>query len=220
MSKKYSENAVVTRAFSTEFQAVEGEKGVIEGVPIVFNKEGHVRDWSGEFKEIIIPEALNNTDMRDVRLFVNHNTDKITLARSKNGNGTMSLDVQPDGVHMRATLDIDGNPEASALYSAIKRGDMDGMSFMFRVRGDTWSDLESAIPTRTINDISIIHEVSVVNTPAYEATTVSARDAEETVSILEEARRAYAEETAKSKGNDMMEVERLKNLNNIRFIRK
>lgn len=216
------QNELVTRAFTTQFRASdkEDERGVIEGVPIVFNQDARIQDWAGEFIERIDPHALDNADMKDVRLFINHDTSKMTLARSKNGNGTMTLNVQPDGVHMRASLDIDNNAEARALYSAIQRGDMDGMSFMFRIRGQKWDDIDSDLPTRTITDISIIHEVSVVNFPAYQSTSVSARSAEETDSPLAEARAKHAEETARAKEKQMVEVEKLKNINVMNSIRR
>lgn len=220
--RKFSQNELVTRAYIAEFRASdnEEEKGVIEGTPIVFNQDARLRDWFGdEFIERIDPGALKNTDMKDVRLFVNHDTNKIALARSKNGNGTMSFDVRDDGVHMRATLDVDNNAEARALYSAVQRGDMDGMSFMFRIAGEEWADLDSDCPIRTITDISIIHEVSVVNFPAYPQTSVSARSTEETeYSPLEEARRKHTEETAQKRDKELVEIERLKNINIMRLL--
>lgn len=221
MTRKHSQNELVTRCYVTQFRASEkeDERGVIEGTPIVFNQDARMRDWAGEYIERISPEALKKTDMKDVRLFVNHDTDKIALARSKNGKGTMSLEVGDDGVYMRASLDVENNPEARALYSAVQRGDMDGMSFMFRIGGEEWEDLESECPVRTITDISIIHEVSVVNFPAYPQTSVNARSSEETgYSPLEEARRAHAEETARTVGKDTVELERLKNDNIMRLI--
>lgn len=221
MSKrKQSENELVTRAYATTFRAVddEEEKGIIEGVPIVFNANARIQDAFGEFIERIDPHALDEADMRDVCLFVNHDTRKMALARSRNGKGTMSLDVREDGVHMRAKLDVENNAEARALYSAIQRGDLDGMSFAFRIRGQEWQDIESDCPTRIIKDISIVHEVSVVNVPAYNQTSVSARSSEETdYSPLEEARRKHAEETATIRNTELLEVERLKNFNSIRI---
>lgn len=219
MTRKFSEDALVTRAYEATFRAVEDEVGVIEGTPIVFDSDARIHDWAGEFIERIDPHALDNADMRDVCLFVNHDTQKIALARSKNGNknSTMSFEKDDKGLNMRAVLDVENNSEARALYSAIKRGDMDGMSFMFRVRGEEWEDLESDTPIRTITDISIVHEVSVVNFPAYPATSVSARaDTEEAVSPLVEARKKHAEETV-ARQIDMVEVERMKNLNIIRL---
>lgn len=195
---------LTTRCYNLEIRADENESGVIEGVPIVFDKETVIYDYCGHYREVIEKDALKNTDMKDVRLFVNHDTDKLTLARSKNGKGTMSFEVQEDGVHMRATLDIENNTEAKNLYSAIKRGDMDGMSFMFRVDKDEWEDLDSDLPLRKIKSISIIHEVSVVNFPAYNQTSVSARSSEETeTSPLEEARKAQSEETEKRKSAEI-----------------
>jgi HK97 family phage prohead protease len=218
--RKYSQNELVTRAYSTTFRASEeeGERGVITGTPIVFNQDTVIRDWAGEFVERISPEALNNTDMKDVRLFVNHDLSKIALARSKNGKGTMAFNVGKGGVDFRAELDIDNNVDAMALYSAVSRGDVDGMSFGFRIAGEKWDDIESDCPIRTITDISIIHEVSVVNFPAYPQTSVNARSAEETAySPLAEARAKHAEETANIRRVDLVEVERLKNINNMRF---
>lgn len=213
--RKHSNEELVTRSYLAEFRAVEEEVGVIEGTPIVFNQDTVIRDWAGEFIERIDPKALAKTDMKDVRLFVNHDMSKIALARSKNGNGTMSFSVDDSGVHMRAILDIENNAEARALYGAIQRGDLDGMSFGFRVRGQEWKDLESDLPTRTITDISIIHEVSAVNFPAYQQTSISARSTEETdYSPLVEAREKRAEETAKIE----IEMEKLKNINIMRII--
>lgn len=208
MTKKHSDEELVTRSYLAEFRAVDDEPGVIEGTPIVFNQDTTIRDWAGEFIERIDPKALAKTDMKDVRLFVNHDMSKIALARSKNGKGTMSFKVDDDGVHMRAVLDVENNAEARALYGAIQRGDLDGMSFGFRVRGQKWENLESDTPIRTITDISIIHEVSAVNFPAYPQTSINARSTEETeYSPLVEAREKRAEETA----NDELEMERLKN---------
>lgn len=216
--RKFSDNELVTRSYTATFRASENEdeRWVIEGVPIVFNQDARIRDWAGEFIERIAPGALKNTDMKDVRLFVNHDTNKIALARSKNGNGTMKFQIADDGVHVRAVLDGDNNAEARALYSAVERGDMDGMSFMFRIAGEEWADLESDCPIRTVTDISIIHEVSVVNFPAYPQTSVSARSSEETdYSPLVEARRKHTEETV---NKDVIEMEKLKNINIMRLI--
>ena len=221
MTKRYSDNELVTRSYTATFRASENEeeRGVIEGVPIVFNQDTVISDWAGQYIERIDPRAFDNTDMKDVRLLVNHDTSGMTFARSKNGKGTMNFVIKDYGVQMRALLDIDNNAEARALYSAIQREDMDGMSFMFRVRGEEWTDLESEMPIRTITDISIVHEVSVVNFPAYPQTTISARSTEETAySPLEEARRKHSEETAESREKEQLEIERLKNINRMKLI--
>lgn len=221
MTKRYSDNELVTRSYTATFRASdnEEERGVIEGVPIVFNQDARIMDWAGEFIERIDPRAFDNTDMKDVRLFVNHDLSGMTLARSKNGKGTMSFEIKEDGVHMKAMLDVDNNSEAKALYSAIQRGDMDGMSFGFRIRGDRWDDLESDLPIRTITDISIVHEVSVVNFPAYPQTSINARSSQESeFSPLAEARKKHTEETVENREKELLEIERLKNINRMKLI--
>lgn len=206
MSKKHKDEVLTKRAYNATFSTSEEEnaRGVIIGTPIVFNQSTRINDYYGEFNETIERTALDEADLRDVRLFVNHDTNKIALARSKNGNenSTMSFTIDDEGLHMRAVLDIDNNAEARALYSAVKRGDMDAMSFMFRVGEDSWTDIEKGVPTRSIKKISIVHEVSVVNFPAYNQTSVSARSAEEAAdSPLKEIR---------EKRRQMIEAEKLK----------
>lgn len=160
------------------------EDGIIEGTPIVFNSETIIHDIGGDFREVIKEDALNNCNMKDILLCINHDINKIPLARTKNGHGTMSTELTTDGLKIRAQLDIVNNTEAKAVYSAIKRGDLTGMSFMFRVSEDTWTDTDTELPLRTINKISIIHEVSIVNFPAYNDTKISARSEDKEISSI------------------------------------
>lgn len=211
--RKFSENALITRNYNLELRANDTETGVIEGTPIVFDQATLIHDWFGDFNEIIDRNALKNTDLRDVLLFTNHDMNKIALARSKNGNenSTMSFTIDDEGLHIRAFLDVENNSEARALYSAIKRGDVDGMSFAFRINDEEWRDIESEVPTRVVKGISIVHEVSVVNYPAYPQTSVSARakGEEAPYSPLEEARKAHSKEIEEKKSKEA-EVEKLK----------
>lgn len=217
MSRKYAQNELVTRSYRASFRTVADDtaKGVIEGLPIVFDSPTRMVDWFGdEYDEVISRGALDKADLKDVRLFVNHDMSKIALARSKNGNenSTMSFEITDEGLKIRAELDLDNNAEARALYSAIQRGDMDGMSFAFRVDGDTWTGLDDDIPLRTIDSISIVHEVSVVNYPAYPQTSVTARsEGGSPQSPLVEARKKHSEETE-------IELEKLRNTNIIRGV--
>lgn len=167
---------VEIRAFSFEVRAqVDEERGTyIEGTPIVYDS------WTnmGWYDEVIDRGALMDTDLRDVRFLVNHNTDMIPLARSRNNNenSTMQMSIDDEvGMKIRVNLDIENNAEAKALYSAIERGDISGMSFMFNVDGDRWEEIESEHPKRHIEKISKVFEVSAVTFPAYEATNISAR---------------------------------------------
>lgn len=165
------------RSYSFEVRAEETERGhVITGRPIVYNS----RTDLGWFDEIIESGALDQTDLTDVRFLVNHDTSKIPLARSRrnNGNSTMQLTVDTMGMGIRVDLDTENNAEARALYSAVERGDISGMSFMFGIRGEEWDDLDSDHPTRRIKDISTVVEVSAVTFPAYDSTEINARSKE------------------------------------------
>jgi hypothetical protein len=115
--------------------------------------------------------------LKDVRLLVNHNVDMIPLARSRNNtaNSTMQLTVDDDGMVMRADLDTENNSDSKNLYSAVGRGDVDGMSFMFTVDKDSWDDVDSEHPTRHIRSIRRVFEVSAVTFPAYSQTSIQAR---------------------------------------------
>jgi HK97 family phage prohead protease len=172
------EQTKITRAYNFEIRAENNEKNgdYITGRPIVYNSKTDL----GWFDEIIEAGALDKANLKDVRFLVNHNTDMIPLARSRNNNenSTMQLEVDKDGMAIRVNLDTENNTEARNLYSAIKRGDITGMSFMFTIDDEEWADLDSEHPTRHIRKIAQVFEVSAVTFPAYESTEISARDKE------------------------------------------
>ena len=157
-----------------ETRADEKHGDVLEGVPIVYDA---ATDIGGLWNEIVDRGALDGADLKDVRFLVNHDMDSIPLARSRNNNAnsTMQMSVDDEGMAIRVDLDVENNSEAKNLYSAVERGDIDGMSFMFTVDGDKWDDIDSEHPVRTITSISRVLEVSAVTFPAYEATSISAR---------------------------------------------
>ena len=196
------------RSFTFEVRAEENESGkIITGRPIVYDSKTDI----GGFDEIIERGALNNTDLTDVRFLVNHDTSRIPLARSRrnNGNSTMQLMVDEAGMAIRVLLDTENNTEARALYSAVQRGDISGMSFMFWVDEDRWDDLDSDHPTRHILSIANVVEVSAVTFPAYESTEINARSAEaleSAQSVLDRAR----EQRAKDLSVDTDEINLLK----------
>lgn len=171
------------RSYTFEVRAESNEKGsIITGRPIVYESETDL----GVFTEVIERGALDKTDLTDVRFLVNHDFSKIPLARSRrnNGNSTMQLITDDSGLSIWVQLDTENNADAKSLYSAVKRGDISGMSFKFSVNGEEWDDIESDKPTRRIKDIGTVVEVSAVTFPAYESTEIYARSKE----ALENAR--------------------------------
>lgn len=199
------------RAFTFEIRAGENEgKHTLTGRPIVFGSKTDL----GWYDEVIKAGALDLTDLKDVRFLVNHNTDMIPLARSRNNNesSTMQMTVAPEGMDIRVDLDTENNAEAKSLYSAVSRGDISGMSFMFTVDADSWDDMESNHPTRTITKIGKVFEVSAVTFPAYEATSIQARglsDALESAKTSLESAKAEqrAVERRKQKLRILLEVQ-------------
>ena len=200
------------RAFNFDVRADNNDEhgNFLTGQAIIYDEPTDL----GWYTEIIDNGALADTDLRDVRFLVNYNTDMIPLARSRNNNAnsTMQMSVIDGvGLEIRVDLDTENNSEAKALYSAVSRGDISGMSFMFIVDGDRWEDLESDMPTRHITSIGKVMEVSAVTFPAYEATSIQARglsDALESAQIsLESAKRERAKiERRKQKIKLLLEV--------------
>ena len=189
------------RAYTFEVRAEDTENGhIITGRPIVYNS----RTDLGWFDEIIEQGALDGADLTDVRFLVNHDTRKIPLARSRrnNGNSTMQMSVDSFGLNLdKVDLDIENNSDARALYSAVKRGDITGMSFMFSIDDEEWEDLDSDHPTRHIWKIGSVVEVSAVTFPAYESTDIYARSKE----ALDNARSAV--ETARQQSAESVDTD-------------
>ena len=149
-----------------------------------------------------------------MRFLVNHDTSMIPLARSRNNNenSTMQLIVDEKGLSVRVALDVTNNAEARALYSAVKRGDISGMSFMFSVAEQDWKDLASGYPKRHIIKIASIVEVSAVTFPAYDDTEINARGGalESARTALESARRKVTRSDAPEGAADELALAKAK----------
>ena len=190
------------RNLEFEVRADQNEEhgSFITGRPIVFDARTDIGPWD----EIIDRGALDETDLKDVRFLVNHNIDMIPLARSRNNNAnsTMQMSVDENGMGIRVDLDIENNADARSLYSAVSRGDITGMSFMFSVDKDSWDDVDSDHPTRHIRSIRRVMEVSAVTFPAYAQTSIQTRGLSE---ALESAK-----DSLESERNRLREIERRK----------
>jgi HK97 family phage prohead protease len=200
---------MLRRNYAFEVRAEQDDKhgAIITGTPIVYESKTDLFD----FFEIIDRGALDKADLTDVRFLVNHDTSKIPLARSRrnNENSTMQLSLDKDGMKIRVDLDVENNSEAKALYSAVQRGDITGMSFMFAIREDSWEDLDTDKPTRHIRAIDTVVEVSAVTFPAYEETDIQARNKK----ALENARQTLdsaRQKRGKSVDTDQITLEKEK----------
>ena len=156
---------------------------IIEGYAITFNSPA-----THGYTEIISDRALDNTDMSDVPLKYNHEDSHLIMARTRN----KSLELKKDekGLLIKAELiDTQSNKD---IYKSIKAGLIDKMSFAFTVRGDEY-DYDT--DTRTITDIDKLYDVSVVDMPFYDSTSVYARgENDEFLTRREELRKEHEEQ--------------------------
>lgn len=214
---KKTKPELIERAFNFNIRAVKNELSgnIIEGRAIVYDS---VTDL-GFCKEVIEKGALKETDLTDVRLLVNHDISKIPLARSRNNNdnSTMLLTVDSEGLLIKAELDVENNADAKSLYSAVQRGDISGMSFMFSVEEEEWTELNTDMPTRHIKKIASVIECSAVTFPAYEETSINTRSNYKLESLkktLESVKRDYNNRSLESEKKTSLSKE-LRMLNKI-----
>lgn len=145
-------------------------KMILEGYAIVFNQETLIGDGKRGFREVILPEALKDTSMKDVPLKYNHTDSFLVIARTK--NGSLKLDVDDHGLKVRAELlDTQTNKD---IYKMVQNGLLDKMSFAFTVNGQEW-DRSEKVPLRKITSIERLYDVSIVDLPAYEGTSIYSR---------------------------------------------
>jgi HK97 family phage prohead protease len=218
MNKKRNDY-FLQRGFTANFRAAgsdeENAGHIVEGIAAVCEQETRISDVFGEFIEVIRKGAFAETDFDDVRLLVNHDFNGIALARSRRNNksdkpNTMQLWVDDNGdVNIKADLDTENNEQARALYSAINRGDMDGMSFCFFVAEENqrWSNRDG-VKVREIFKVDKVIEVSAVNFPAYGGTNINSRSLDSDRRALENARAAL-DNVAKPKAKTNTETNKI-----------
>lgn len=149
----------------------------ISGYAVVFDS------WSrdlGGFEEIIHKGAITQEllDNSDVIMNVNHN-DSDMLARWRNGEGTLKLELREDGLYFE--FEAPDTSLGNDILYHVKAGDYFECSFCFAIDDDETSQkwyLDGDDMKREIDRIAWLHDVSIVTTAAYPATSVSARSAE------------------------------------------
>lgn len=181
---KLPNSKIEQRTYSVQLESrEEGDIGIITGRPIVYNSRTNI----GAFDEEIAVGALDEADLTDVRLCLNHDTSYVyARSRRNNPNSTMQLSPNGFGLDISAKLAVKESPKAQDYYTAVRRGDIDKMSFMFSVDDEEWEGLDTDHPLRIIRKIGSVIEVSAVTFPAYESTEIYARSKE----ALESARSA------------------------------
>lgn len=194
--------------------AEDGEKLILEGYAVVFNSETVIGDpengWG--FYESVERTAFDGADMSDVCCKYNHNDNMTILARTRNKSLTLTVDDK--GLHVR--IELQGNVQAHRdAYNMVQSGLLDKMSFAFSLPYDPdWNCLgqrvwkENGIKHRAITKIKKLFDVSIVDVPAYDDTSIFARSLE----LVEADLSAAAVDTAAADADaELREVLRLKN---------
>lgn len=183
----------------SEFRIIP-ESRTIEGYALNFNVKS--ADLGG-FREVILPSAINGViELSDVLATYQHNEDQI-LARSTFGKGTLSLNVDNNG--LKYSFEAPKTTLGDTLIESIKRGDIRNSSFAFSVASDgqEWEKRDDGTFLRTITKFERLYDVACVARPAYQSTTVALRSLEQ--KLNEE--RTKVEITIELKDEDTMEPE-------------
>lgn len=163
-------------------EATEGENNsrTIEGYAIVFGVESRIlSDYWDNYREIIEPGAITEERLKemDIKMTMYHNREKI-LARSTNGEGTLKLTV--DDVGVKYSFEAPNTVDGDTALELVKRGDLSGSSFMFwtdEKSGVSYEKRSDGIMLRRVKTIGMIYDMTIAADPAYEQTTVAAREA-------------------------------------------
>lgn len=187
----------------------ENSELVLEGYPIVWDTETLIGDTEHGYYESIAKGSLSAAALKDVPLKYNHMDRAYILARTR--NKSLELTQDDKGLHMIARLQSDVQAHRD-IYSMVKSGLIDKMSFSFNTI-DQKIDFERKLPSRKVIKIGKLFDVSVVDTPAYDQSSVYARSLE----LVETSRKA-ALESVRSSMEIELELERLKNKNILKGI--
>lgn len=187
-----------------QVRADEESKMIIEGYPIVFDRETYIDCGFDGWYEKVDRNAFANADMSDVALKYNHNDNKLILARTR--NDSLKLTIDDHGVFMHAEL-ID-TTEATDVYKMVRSGLLSEGSFAFTVTDDR-EELKDGQVHRTITGIGKLFDVAICPNGAYgDLTEIYARSYD----LLESKQKGKAEALKRC------EILRLKNINKLKIM--
>lgn len=145
----------------------ESDGYAVRGTAAVFDTPTCLWEIDGvKYYEVIDRNAFESCDMSDVIFNYNHGGKIVARLR----NNTLSLNIDTSGLKMEANLS--GTAAGRELYEEIDGGYIDRMSFAFSIRE---SKYDRDTRTSTIMKIKKLYDVSAVDYPAYQETSISAR---------------------------------------------
>lgn len=182
------------RSFNIELREAEDSRH-IEGYGSIYNTRS--LDLGG-FTEMIAPGAFDGIiEKSDVKCYLEHDPKRGILARSKNGKGSLVLELDEKG--LKYSFDAPHTNLGDEVVEGLRRGDYSQSSFAFTVESESWTKEEDGNYLRTINKIGGLYDVSIVANPAYEGTDVALRslDAYKETEQKEEETKPEEDETPK-----------------------
>lgn len=175
-----------------EIRESDNGQRTITGYAVKWEMKSHPMGWFQRFREQFkkgaFSESLTNDDQRALW---SHDTSQV-MGRTKNG----TLRLYEDDIGLRFELDLPNTTLGNDAYETIKRGDVDGVSFGFRMRKEEWDESDPDNVTRTITQADLF-EISPVGFPAYPDSQVSARSEDPYKSYLEEKEQHESKELRK-----------------------
>lgn len=203
------EQKVFRRSIKFETRTEEKQAGqkklVLRGYPILFNTETTVYDfWCGECKEIILPTALDNTDLTNVYLLTGHNPDNLL------GRSGVNLRLEVDEIGLFFECELPNTQLAKDIYTLVESGILDGMSFGFYCS----DEVNPETRTRTITQIDELFEITITPFPAYKEATVISQPASESKGRTDENQNEnnQGEENPSQDGSENNESDHEKNI--------
>ena len=202
--------------------AAEDEKLILEGYAVIFDSKTAIGDpengWG--FYESVDRSAFDGADMSDVCCKYNHNDSMTILARTRNKSLTLTVDEK--GLHAR--IELQGNVQAHRdAYNMVQSGLLDKMSFAFSLPYDADCnclgqrvEMVNGVKHRTITKIDRLYDVSIVDAPAYDDTSIFARSLELVDTDLSAAE-ADAEAAAVDTERRAVELMRVRNANRLKL---
>ena len=152
----------------------DSEKRAVEGYALLWNTPSD----GLSFEEIIEPSARDGVIAKsNVFALLDHDRSRGILARSKNGKGTLTLEIDDKGLLYR--FEAPKTALGDELLEYLRRGEVSESSFCFTVASDTWEKVGEDKWRRTIHQIDELFDVSPVYDAAYSKTTVNLRGKEQ-----------------------------------------
>lgn len=184
-----------TRELATDaIEIREDDDGnrTISGYAVKWEMKSQVLGMFYKFREQIKKGAFaDSLEKDDQRFLWSHDTSKV-LGRTKN----KTLRLEEDETGLRFELDLPNTTLGNDTYESIKRGDVDGVSFGFKVESDEVQEPDDDLPLRTITKARLL-EVSAVAFPAYPDSEVSARGYDRMKEYEKEVKKYRQEQKAK-----------------------